>query len=108
MKCGSIFCGGGGGESITGNGVVFTVSRIDCHVAVDDDKTRSLDMVPNGTRCGPNKVTRGAETRHSLSDVCSAAQNPTSVLRSASTTDVRIYPRTGRRRSVRKNATAAG
>lgn len=69
MKCGAIFCGGGGGESITGKRAVFTVDRVECNVPVDDDKTRSLNLVPNGTRCGPNKVRRSAETRPSLSAV---------------------------------------
>ncbi len=56
LKCGSVFCGGGG-ESITGKRATFTVLRvIECKVAVDDDKTRNLDMVPKGTKCGPNKV----------------------------------------------------
>ncbi|KAF7664059.1 hypothetical protein LDENG_00191100 [Lucifuga dentata] len=56
VKCGSIFCDGGG-DSITGKRAIFSVqSIIKCLVAVDDDKTRNLDMVPKGTKCGPNKV----------------------------------------------------
>ncbi|KAM8729894.1 zinc metalloproteinase-disintegrin-like atrase-A [Acanthopagrus schlegelii] len=55
LKCGSIFCGGGG-ESITGKRAAYTVRGIECKVAVDDDKTRNIDMVPKGTKCGPNKV----------------------------------------------------
>ncbi|XP_041819034.1 disintegrin and metalloproteinase domain-containing protein 8 [Chelmon rostratus] len=54
-KCGSIFCGGGG-ESITGKRAAYTVYGVECKLAVDDDKTRNIDMVPKGTRCGPNKV----------------------------------------------------
>lgn len=69
VKCGAIFCGGGGGESITGKRAVFTVDRVDCNVPVDDDKTRSLNLVPNGTRCGANKVRRSAETCPSLSEM---------------------------------------
>uniref|UniRef100_H3D2R3 ADAM metallopeptidase domain 8 n=1 Tax=Tetraodon nigroviridis TaxID=99883 RepID=H3D2R3_TETNG len=55
LKCGSIFCRGGG-ESITGKRTEYTVSGRECKQAVDDDKTRNLNMVPNGARCGPNKV----------------------------------------------------
>ncbi|XP_070846661.1 zinc metalloproteinase-disintegrin-like atrase-A [Chaetodon trifascialis] len=55
LKCGSIFCGGGG-ESITGKRAAYTVYGLECKLAVDDDKTRNIDMVPQGTRCGPNKV----------------------------------------------------
>ncbi|XP_070783091.1 disintegrin and metalloproteinase domain-containing protein 8-like [Enoplosus armatus] len=55
LKCGSIFCGGGG-ESITGKRAAYTVYGIECKLAVDDDKTRNIDMVPKGTKCGPNKV----------------------------------------------------
>lgn len=29
---------------------------IECKLAVDDDKNRNIDMVPEGTRCGSNKV----------------------------------------------------
>uniref|UniRef100_A0A3B4U0B1 Zinc metalloproteinase-disintegrin-like MTP8 n=1 Tax=Seriola dumerili TaxID=41447 RepID=A0A3B4U0B1_SERDU len=53
--CGSIFCGGGG-ESITGKRAAYTVYGIECKLAVDDDKTRNIDMVPKGTKCGVNKV----------------------------------------------------
>ncbi|XP_051273653.1 zinc metalloproteinase-disintegrin-like 2d [Dicentrarchus labrax] len=55
LKCGSIFCGGGG-ESITGKRASYTVYGIECKLAEDDDKTRNMDMVPKGTKCGPNKV----------------------------------------------------
>ncbi|XP_034716654.1 disintegrin and metalloproteinase domain-containing protein 8-like [Etheostoma cragini] len=55
LKCGSMFCGGGG-ESITGKRAAYTVNSIACNLAVDDDKTRNIDMVPDGTRCGPDKV----------------------------------------------------
>ncbi|XP_053270444.1 zinc metalloproteinase-disintegrin-like 2d [Pleuronectes platessa] len=53
-KCGSIFCLGGG-ESITGKRAGYTVRGMECKLVVDD-LTRNLDMVPAGTRCGPNKV----------------------------------------------------
>ncbi|XP_039991497.1 disintegrin and metalloproteinase domain-containing protein 8 [Xiphias gladius] len=55
FKCGSMFCGGGG-ESITGKRAAYTVYGIECKLAVDDDKTRNIDLVPKGTKCGPNKV----------------------------------------------------
>lgn len=56
LKCGSIFCEDGG-DSITGKRAVFTVRfLIKCNIAVDDDKSRNIDMVPNGTKCGTNKV----------------------------------------------------
>ncbi|TDG97749.1 hypothetical protein EPR50_G00210940 [Perca flavescens] len=55
LKCGSMFCGRGG-ESITGKRAAYTVKSTECNLAVDDDKTRNIDMVPKGTRCGPNKV----------------------------------------------------
>uniref|UniRef100_UPI003AACAE1B zinc metalloproteinase-disintegrin-like atrase-A n=1 Tax=Centroberyx gerrardi TaxID=166262 RepID=UPI003AACAE1B len=56
LKCGSIFCDGVG-DSITGKKAVFNVpSKGKCLVAVDDDRTRNLDMVPTGAKCGPNKV----------------------------------------------------
>uniref|UniRef100_A0A3Q3K3I3 ADAM metallopeptidase domain 8b n=1 Tax=Monopterus albus TaxID=43700 RepID=A0A3Q3K3I3_MONAL len=54
LKCGSIFCGGGG-ESITGKRAAYNVG-IECKLAVDDDKSRNIDMVPEGTKCGPDKV----------------------------------------------------
>uniref|UniRef100_A0A3Q3RW10 ADAM metallopeptidase domain 8b n=1 Tax=Mastacembelus armatus TaxID=205130 RepID=A0A3Q3RW10_9TELE len=53
--CGSIFCGGGG-DSITGKLGAYTVLGIECKLAVEDDKSRNIDMVPQGTKCGPNKV----------------------------------------------------
>uniref|UniRef100_A0A3B4ABM5 ADAM metallopeptidase domain 8b n=1 Tax=Periophthalmus magnuspinnatus TaxID=409849 RepID=A0A3B4ABM5_9GOBI len=56
LKCGSIFCEEGG-DSITGKRAVFTVRYfIKCNIVVEDDKSRNIDMVPNGTKCGPNKV----------------------------------------------------
>uniref|UniRef100_UPI0037E8A58C disintegrin and metalloproteinase domain-containing protein 8 n=1 Tax=Semicossyphus pulcher TaxID=241346 RepID=UPI0037E8A58C len=55
LKCGSMFCGGGG-ESITGKRASYTVYGHECKLAVDDDKSRNMDRVPKGTRCGPNKV----------------------------------------------------
>lgn len=67
LKCGSVFCGGGG-ESITGKRATYTVFGIECKVAVDDDKTRNIDMVPKGTKCGPNKVKHSVGT-HYVHDV---------------------------------------
>lgn len=61
LKCGSMFCGGGG-ESITGKRSDYTVFGIACKKAVDDDQTRQLNMVPPGARCGPNKVKLSALT----------------------------------------------
>ncbi|TKS89487.1 Disintegrin and metalloproteinase domain-containing protein 8 [Collichthys lucidus] len=55
LKCGSIFCGEGG-ESITGKRSSYIVYGIDCKVPVDDDKTRNMNMVPQGAKCGENKV----------------------------------------------------
>ncbi|CAM9305941.1 unnamed protein product, partial [Lampetra planeri] len=55
LKCGSIFCEGGG-ESITGKRASYSVRSIECKIAVDDDGARTMDMVPTGARCGPNKV----------------------------------------------------
>ncbi|KAJ3607948.1 hypothetical protein NHX12_024999 [Muraenolepis orangiensis] len=57
VKCGSIFCEGSG-DSITGKKAVFTRpgKTIECLVVVDDERTRNLDMVPTGCRCGDNKV----------------------------------------------------
>lgn len=46
----------GGGESISGKRAVFNRAGVECKLAVDDDKTRNIDMVPRGTSCGPNKV----------------------------------------------------
>lgn len=42
--------------SITGKGGEYPMYGIKCKIAVDDDKTRNIGMVPKGTRCGPNKV----------------------------------------------------
>ncbi|TMS22512.1 Disintegrin and metalloproteinase domain-containing protein 28 [Larimichthys crocea] len=55
LKCGSMFCGEGG-ESITGKRASYTVYGIECKLAVDDDKTRNMNMVPQGAKCGENKV----------------------------------------------------
>ncbi|KAG7506865.1 zinc metalloproteinase-disintegrin-like 2d [Solea senegalensis] len=55
FKCGSMFCQGGG-ESITGKRAAYTVLGTECKLVVDDYKTRNIDMVPKGTKCGPNKV----------------------------------------------------
>lgn len=55
LKCGSMFCMGGG-ESISGKRASFMPHGVECKLAVDDDKSRNIDMVPRGTRCGPNKV----------------------------------------------------
>ncbi|XP_010768252.1 zinc metalloproteinase-disintegrin-like 2d [Notothenia coriiceps] len=55
LKCGSMFCEGGG-ESISGKRADFRLFGLECKLAVDDDKTRNIDMVPKGTKCGPNKV----------------------------------------------------
>lgn len=56
VKCGSMFCEEGG-ESITGKRASYnTMYGKECKLAVDDDKTRNLDMVPSGTKCAPNKV----------------------------------------------------
>ncbi|XP_024909606.1 zinc metalloproteinase-disintegrin-like batroxstatin-1 isoform X2 [Cynoglossus semilaevis] len=54
-KCGSIF-GQGGGESITGRRAAYTVQGHECKLVVDDYTIRKIDMVPKGTKCGPNKV----------------------------------------------------
>nr|XP_015817954.2 zinc metalloproteinase-disintegrin-like protein H4 subunit A [Nothobranchius furzeri] len=58
LKCGSIFCTGGG-ESITGKRAGYTMFGVECKVAVEDDKSRNIDMVPSGTVCGTNKVCLG-------------------------------------------------
>ncbi|KAI4807528.1 hypothetical protein KUCAC02_027331 [Chaenocephalus aceratus] len=34
----------------------FRLLGLECKLAVDDDKSRNIDMVPKGTKCGPNKV----------------------------------------------------
>lgn len=52
-----MFCGGGG-DSITGKLTTYTMASTECKLAVDDDKNRRIDMVPEGTTCGPNKVKR--------------------------------------------------
>ncbi|CAN9508681.1 unnamed protein product [Ophioblennius macclurei] len=55
LKCGSIFCEGGG-ESITGKRAAYTMFGTECRLAVDDDKSRNIDMVPDGAKCGPDQV----------------------------------------------------
>lgn len=55
LKCGTMFCVGGG-ESISGKRAAYNRQSMECKLAVDDDRSRSLDMVPRGTRCGANKV----------------------------------------------------
>lgn len=55
LKCGSIFCEGGG-ESITGKRAAYTLFGTECRLAVDDDKSRNIDVVPDGAKCGPDKV----------------------------------------------------
>lgn len=105
-----MFCGGGG-ESITGKTAAYPMFGIECKLVVDDDKTRNIDIVPKGTRCGPRKVKPAAQrlsTGSFVHHVGCLAQNPTSVFRSVLTIDVWIYQFTGRRRSVQKNATTMG
>lgn len=109
LRCGSIFCGGEG-ESITGKRVSYTVYGIECKLAVDDDKTRNMDMVPEGTTCGPNKVKHSAGrhiTWRFVSYVC-FAQNQTFVPRFALTTHVWMYQFMERGRIVQRNATTMG
>lgn len=53
--CGTSFCVGGN-EPITGKYAAFSLLGIECKFVVDLDKTRNMDMVPNGTTCGENKV----------------------------------------------------
>lgn len=106
-----MFCGGGG-ESITGKRAAYTVNSIECNLTVDDDKTRNIDMVPKGTRCGPNKV-RLPVRRHITwtsfdTYVGCFAQNQTFVCRFALTTDVWIFQFMGQRRLVQRNATTMG
>ncbi|XP_011486721.3 zinc metalloproteinase-disintegrin-like atrase-A [Oryzias latipes] len=57
VKCGSMFCVNGG-DSITGKLAVYNVFRfnLECRAAVEDDRSRNLDMVPNGATCGPKKI----------------------------------------------------
>lgn len=109
LKCGSMFCEGGG-ESISGKRADFRLLGLECKLAVDDDKSRNIDMVPKGTKCGPNKVTPPVETHHvECWDLwwmlCS---DQTCVCRSASTTDVWISQCMGKRRTVQRNATTMG
>ncbi|KAM4715326.1 zinc metalloproteinase-disintegrin-like protein H4 subunit A [Anableps anableps] len=55
VKCGSMFCVEGN-EPITGKHAAFNMFGTVCRLLVEVDKTRHLDMVPNGTTCGDNKV----------------------------------------------------
>ncbi|XP_021431767.2 disintegrin and metalloproteinase domain-containing protein 8 isoform X1 [Oncorhynchus mykiss] len=55
IKCGTLFCSGGDEYPITGQKASYTM-RGTCNIAVDQDKTRALDMVPTGTKCGMNEV----------------------------------------------------
>lgn len=103
-----MFCGGGG-ESITGKRAAYTVYGNECKLAVDDDKSRNMNMVPKGAKCGENKVKVWA-WRHItwsffMSYVACFAQNRMFVRRFALTTNVWIYQFTGGRRNVRRNAT---
>lgn len=97
----------GGGESITGKRAAYTVFGIECKLAVDDDKTRNMDMVPKGTRCGPNKVKLSARRRIAF-DFDSYAgrfdRNQTFVYRFALTIDVWTYQHTGEMRIVQRSA----
>lgn len=74
--------------------------RTECKIALDDDGTRNMDMVPPGTRCGTNKVKLSAGCRIYMKLDVGWESNPTSVHRSASTTDVLIAPFTGNRKIV--------
>ncbi|XP_015237842.1 PREDICTED: zinc metalloproteinase-disintegrin-like 2d [Cyprinodon variegatus] len=58
LKCGSMFCVGGK-ESITGKHAVFNVFGVECRLVLEVDNTRNLNMVPNGTTCGQDKVCLG-------------------------------------------------
>lgn len=55
QMCGTNFCVGGK-EPITGKYAAFSPFGIECKIVVELDKTRNMDMVPNGTTCGENKV----------------------------------------------------
>ncbi|KAM4526537.1 zinc metalloproteinase-disintegrin-like VMP-III [Fundulus diaphanus] len=55
LKCGTMFCVQGQ-EPITGKHSAFNTFGLTCRLVVEVDKSRSLDMVPNGTTCGHNKV----------------------------------------------------
>ncbi|XP_030611517.1 zinc metalloproteinase-disintegrin-like 2d [Archocentrus centrarchus] len=55
VKCGSMFCVEGG-DCITGKRASYNTIGVECKLAVDDDKMRNLDMVPSGTKCGPDKA----------------------------------------------------
>ncbi|XP_071248144.1 disintegrin and metalloproteinase domain-containing protein 8-like isoform X2 [Salvelinus alpinus] len=57
MKCGTLFCSGGDEYPITGQKAFYNMQGGGtCNIAVDQDKIRSLDMVPTGTKCGVNEV----------------------------------------------------
>uniref|UniRef100_A0A3P8ZUE7 ADAM metallopeptidase domain 8b n=1 Tax=Esox lucius TaxID=8010 RepID=A0A3P8ZUE7_ESOLU len=56
-KCGILFCSGGDEYPITGLKAFYSMPNGEkCNKAVDQDKIRSLDMVPTGTKCGMNMV----------------------------------------------------
>lgn len=93
LKCGSMFCGGGG-ESITGKRADYTVLGIECKLAVDDDKTRNINMVPNGARCGPNKVKLSSLTLNTGLSSCLIGPK-ISVFRFVLITDAWTYQFTG-------------
>uniref|UniRef100_A0A3Q4AGN2 Uncharacterized protein n=1 Tax=Mola mola TaxID=94237 RepID=A0A3Q4AGN2_MOLML len=40
----------------TNTSLSYRVQNTECRTVVDDDRTRNINMVPKGTRCGPNKV----------------------------------------------------
>uniref|UniRef100_A0A673VV85 Disintegrin and metalloproteinase domain-containing protein 8-like n=1 Tax=Salmo trutta TaxID=8032 RepID=A0A673VV85_SALTR len=57
MKCGTLFCSGGDEYPITGQKAFYSMQGGGtCNIAVDQDKMRSLDMVPTGTKCGMKEV----------------------------------------------------
>eukprot|EP00063_Salmo_salar_P039710 XP_014014545.1 PREDICTED: disintegrin and metalloproteinase domain-containing protein 8-like isoform X2 [Salmo salar] len=57
MKCGTLFCSGGDEYPITGQKAFYSMQGGGtCNIAVDQDKIRSLDMVPTGTKCGMKEV----------------------------------------------------
>lgn len=108
LKCGSIFCGGGG-ESITGKRADYTILGVKCKAAVDDDKSRNINMVPNGARCGPNKVKLSTDTQYrTFLSLWMFNHTQRPVFRFVSRTDVWMYRSTGWRRTVQRNATTTG
>lgn len=84
---------------------------LECKVAVDDDKTRNIDMVPKGTKCGPNKVKLSARrhiTQSFVYRVGCFANDQICVRRFVLTTDVWIYLFMEQKRNVQRNATTMG